>query len=88
MKLPKLPKINLDLPKPLKIIQDAINQDNSSTTTKNAVAKPTTSGRGQQIGEQKTQREQIKEELLAQAKGYLDNFEKYDISIDKPERKY
>ena len=88
MKLPKLPKVNLDLPKPLKMIQDAINKDHSSTTTKTSVAKPTTSGRGQQIDEQKTQREQIKEELLAEAKGYLDNFEKYDISIDKPDRKY
>ena len=88
MKLPKLSEIQFDLPKPLKVIKETINMDDSSTTKSTAFAKKTTSGRGQQVDEQKTQREQIQEELLAQAKSYLKNFEKYEISLDKPERKY
>ena len=41
--------------------------------------KPNAHPRGTKIEEQKTNREQIQEELYAEAMEYLENFKKYDL---------
>ena len=50
--------------------------------------KPNAHPRGTKIEEQKTSREQIQEELYAEALKYLNNFDNYDLIVDKPKKNY
>ena len=50
--------------------------------------KPIAHPRGTKIEEQKTSREQIQEELYAEAIEYLKNFKNYDLIYEKPEKNY